>query len=231
MINRYLDVLKIERLAKKASEKAIEKATAYLHKTARNSIKKAPKGKERKYDLKIFLGQREDGSYETVENAKKFLAKSKRSKEKIVLRNSRQDVRNPESKGKYIVKQSSAPGQAPLTHRVTKQRRPDQWLKKSIRMNPKKGVVFLNPISRDREHMHLPGVLEDGGRTTSHIKILEGYYAHKKYFKNGKVSVSYRPVYTHKKKIYRAKARPFLKPALHRASKKLIEILKNSIGK
>ena len=221
----YFDVNKLERLAKKASEKAIGQATAYLWKVTVNSIKRRS-GKEKKYDLKIFLGQREDGTYETVENAKKYLARAKRANEKIVQRNKR-DVRTPNARGKYREKTPSAPGQPPRSHKTS-----NHWLKNQIRMIPTKGVVFVNPAERDDRQGRsktIPLLLEEGGLATSHVKILEGYYAHKKYFKNGKVSVRYRPVYSHKTKKYRAQARPFLVPALIQAASKLLEILKNSI--
>ena len=221
----YFDVEKIERLAKKASEKAIGNATAFMWKVAVNSINKRS-GKVKKYDLKIFLGQREGGSYETVENAKKFLSRAKRAKEHIVRRD-KKDIMNPQSQGKYRVKTPSAPGQPPKSYKTS-----NHWLKNAIRFDPKKGQVFVNPEEREDRWGHsktLPVLLEEGGSATSHVKILEGYYAHKKYFKNGKVNVSYRPVYTHKTKKYQAQPRPFLVPALLKSAKMLLEILKNSI--
>ena len=151
--------------------------------------------------------------------------------EHIVQRDTKKDVRNPQSQGKYRFKKPSLAGRAPKSHKTQRPGWRDYWLKEAIR-HDKKGRVFVNPVNRQQAHgisKSLPLVIEEGGQTVSHIKILEGYYAYKKYFKNGKVSVSYRPVYTHKTKKYNANARPFLKPALENAAKKLIEILKNSI--
>ena len=230
------DAKKIERLAKKASEKGVERATAYLWKVARNSVKKT-KGREKKYDLKMFLTARDKSGNTVIEktmDAKKYFSRPNRAKEQIVQRDTMKDVKDPKTQGSYLSKVSSQPGQPPNSHKTKQPGHIDHWLKKSIRFNPKKGKVFVNPLDRPQVfglEKPLPQLIEDGGRTMSHIKKLEGYYVHKKRFKNGKTTVSYTPAYSRKVKFYRAKPRPFLKPALKAATKKLLEILENSIGK
>jgi len=77
----------------------------------------------------------------------------------------------------------------------------------------------------------IPPLIEEGGGAVSNIKILEGYYARKVYFKNGNVNVNYKPIYSKWYKHFRMHPRPFLKPALKKAAEKLLEILENSIGK
>lgn len=232
MPKTFFDVKKIERLARKASEKAIAKATAYLWKTARNSIKKSA-GREKKYDLNVFLGHKGGDSYETVEDAKTYLASPDRANETIVQRD-RQDVRSPQGQGSYRVRKPSAPGRPPKTHKAAQQNGQSHWLKRNIRFDPKAGTVFLNPSPIDKAEGRaktLPPLLEEGGQAVSTTRTLTGYYVHKKYFKNGKITVSYRPVYERKEKRYQMKARPFLKPALESAAQQLIKILEGSFGK
>jgi len=235
-----LDVRKIERLAKKASEKAIAKATAYLHKTARNSIKKAPKGKERKYDLKIKVGKRLAGTgdgkmkYETEVNAREYLNSPDRKKEKIVMRGSRRrSVRNPLEQGTFHIRKRPATtrGKPPYSHKANQPGWMDYWLKKSIRFDPKEGIVYLNPANQKKgKGMNdLPQTIEEGGHAVARWKVLEGYYAYKTYFKNGKVNVNYTPIYSKWSKRFWMHPRPFLMPALKKAAEKLLKILKGNI--
>jgi len=230
------DAKKIERLAKKASEKGVERATVYLHTVARNSVKKTA-DREKKYDLKIFLTARDKSGKivgEKTMDAKKYFSRPNRAKEQIVQRDTMHHVKDPKTQGRYLDKKPSTAGQPPKSHKTLQPGHIDHWLKKSIRFNPKKGTVFVNPLDRQQVYgleKPLPQLIEDGGRTMSHIKKLEGYFVHKKRFKNGKTTVSYTPAYSRKVKFYQAKPRPFLKPALQAAAKKLLEILENSIGK
>ena len=86
------------------------------------------------------------------------------------------------------------PGQPPKSHKTDVKGHKDHWLKSTIRFDPKTGTVFVNPARFDDQSERsktIPPLIEEGGQAVSNIKILEGYYAHKKYFKNGNVSVSY----------------------------------------
>ena len=229
------DAKNIERLAKKASEKGVKSATQYLRTVAKNSVKRNG-GREKKYDLKMFLTARDKSGNivgERTMDAKEYFSRPNRAKEKVVRRDTRKDVIAPKEQGSYLQKTSSRAGQLPKSHKTKQPGHIDYWLKKSIQ-HDKKGKVFVNPLGRQQMfglEKPLPQLIEDGGRTMSHIKKLEGYFVHKKRFKNGKVTVSYTPVYSRKVKSYQAKPRPFLKPALEKAAKKLLEILKNNIGK
>lgn len=242
----FFDAKKIEHLANRASKKGIAEATRYLWKVARNSVKKTI-GRQKKYDLKIFVGRYrlvgqsrvgtdgatidyESGSYD----AKTYLSSPNRSNEKIVQRDTKYDVKEPQKQGSYRVKPHSHAGQPPRTHKTDQPGWHDYWLKKSIRFDAKDGVVFVNPVRGGRTYgmsKPLPLLIEEGGTTVTAIKKLEGYYAIKKYYKGGNITVSYRPRYSQRVKRYHAKARPFLKPALVQAAEKLIQILKDSIKK
>jgi hypothetical protein len=231
MANSLFDVKKIEQLAKQASEKAIAKATAYLWKVARNSVKKSS-GTEKKHDLEIFLGEQQGDSYETVEKAKKYLTSPNRSNDQIIQRG-KKDVRSPKAQGRFLNRKASSAGKPPKSHKTITPGWRDHWLREGIRFDPKTGIVYVNPTRKNSspETARLPALIEEGGQAASNINKLKGYYAYKTYQRNGKTMVSYTPIYHRKEKRYQMKPRPFLKPALIKAADKLLEILENSIGK
>jgi len=232
MAKSFFDHKKIGRLAKKASVKAVGKATAYLRTTAKNLVKRSS-GTEKKHDLEVFLGERQGDSYETVEKAKQYLTSPNRSSEQIVQR-SVKDVRSPKQQGKYRDRKNSRAGQPPKSHKTTKPGWRDHWLREGIRFDPKAGTVFVNPAHIDKgdgRSKTMPLLIEEGGQAVSRVKKLKGYYVYKTYQRGGKIMVSYSPVYDEKSKRYQMKPRPFLKPALVKAADKLMELLKDSIGK
>jgi len=234
-------VEKVRKAAARASEKAVAQATAYLWKTARNSVKKT-KGREKKYELKMFLHTKKHainaagGSYinttdDGVIPAKQYWASPNRQNEKIVISDSKYDVRNPKTQGRYLRKTPSAAGKPPHTHKTTQPGFIDYWLKKGIRFDPKAGVVYVNPIDKKSVAVSdsLPQVLELGGPALVGFKRLEGYFVYKRHYKNGSVTVHYRPAYSRRQKRYRMQARPFLVPAMKAAAEKLLKILERSI--
>ena len=236
------DRKKIERLAKKASEKGIERATAYLWKVVTNSIKKGTT-KRKEYDLKIFQGQRTgENDFEQVSKAKKYLSSPKRNGENASIQTTsvqheglvrRQGLPSP--KGSYWKKSASKPGKPPKTHQTDTHGWFDYWLKKSIGFDPQAGVVYLNPAGEKKKgkvKTYIPRMLEETGMSgTMNVSYLEGLYAYKTRLPDGTVNVTYIPIWHQEKKNYRIKPRPFLKPALARAAQYLIKILENSIGK
>ena len=231
----FFDVKKIEQAAKKASEKGIADATRYLWKVARNSVKKSA-GTEKKHDLKMFLGRKQGDDTETIEQAKKYLNSPNRANEQIVVRDSKYNVRDPKEKGSHRHKKPSGAGKPPKSHKTDQKGWRDHWLREGIRFNPKTGTVFVNPARNAKGYpgapvRKLPALIEEGGNALSHVKILEGYFVHKTHYKNGKATVSYTPKYRRKVKRYHMQARPFMKPALEKAAKKLLEILKRGIVK
>jgi len=234
------DVKKVRDAAEKASGRAVADATAYLWTVAKNSVKKN-KGREKKTDLDIFAFNSANGEFEKVAPAKKYLKHKDRQNEQIVQRDTKRDVRDLKTQGRYLEKKASAAGQPPKSHRTLTPGWRDYWLREGIRFDPKAGVVYVNPTrtkAKPGQSPHsamrskaMPQLIEMGGRATSHIKALKGYFVKKKYYKNGKIKVSYTPIYRRKIKQYQMQPRPFLVPALHKAAEKLIKILKGSIGK
>ena len=183
----------------------------------------------------MFLGRSTGESTETVVSAKKYLTSSKRSKEKIVA-NQSGNVVIPRKQGSMWRRPASKPGKPPRTHPSDVPGLDDFWLKKSIRFDPKNGVVFVNPPNKGWSPVSqtLPILLEEGG-TADYSKlvrnVLEGYYVYKTNV-NGETQVSYTPYFRKiNSKHYQAHPRPFLKPALVKAADKLLKILENSIGK
>ena len=65
MADSFVDIKKVQQVAKKASDKAIEKATAYLWKVARNSVKKSS-GREKKHDLNLLAWNDSKRNWDTV---------------------------------------------------------------------------------------------------------------------------------------------------------------------
>jgi hypothetical protein len=229
----FFDVKKIEQATKQASKKAIADATAYLHTIAQRSVRKKS-GKVEKHDLKIFLGQNADGTYHTEVDAKDYLSKREQKKrnERVVVRDSKRDVRNPQTQGKTRKKEASAAGAPPKSWKSDQKGMRDHWLREGILFDKEAGVVYVNPAWFDKGYGRsktLPPLIEDGGQAVSHTKKLIGYYAHKTHYKNGKTTVSYIPIYERKTKRYRMQSRPFLKPALEKAAKQLLKILEGSI--
>jgi len=235
---RNLSVFHVEKVRQataRASEKAVEKATAYLWKTARNSVKKT-QGREKKYDLDMFLSARKQNGTlvgEKTMKVKDYLSRPNRQNEQVVIRDSMRNIRDPQEQGRYVTKTPSAGGQPPKSHKTVQPGWIDHWLKKGIRFDPKAGTVYLNPARIDRggsgRSKTMPLLLEEGGEALSHVKILKGYFVHKTRYKNGKVTVSYTPNYTRKLKRYRMHARPFLVPAMKKAADQLLKILEGSI--
>jgi hypothetical protein len=228
------DHKKIERLAKQASEKGIANATAYLWKVAKNSVKKGS-GREKKYSTDMLAWDNSKREWKKVDTVKSYLSSPNRENEQVVQRDTMRDVRDPKTEGSYLQKSPSSAGQPPHSHKTLTPGWRDFWLKKGIRFDPKAGTVFLNPAHIEKGYSQtskkMPLLIEEGGDAIAHIKRLMGYAINKRYFKNGKTTVSYSPIYSRKIKRYRMQERPFLKPALHKAAEKLLKILEGSIGK
>ena len=118
----YFDIKTLNKAAKKASDRGVAQATAYMWKVTRNSVKKGSAGKEKKYDLKMFLSARDKkrGNLlvgEKTMNAKEYFSRPNRAKEQTVIRD-KLDTRNPKTQGSYVVRKPSVPWNPPKTHKT-----------------------------------------------------------------------------------------------------------------
>jgi hypothetical protein len=226
----------VKNLIKKAGKKGIEVATVGLWRVTRNSIRKSSAGKKTDYDLRVFFPQEgravKDSPSVPVEA---YLADSRRAREQIVIRDSKRDTKTPQTKYTWKEYKTSTAGHVPVSHPskngIAKN---DYWLRKSIRFDKKTGQVFLNPMwggwkaGMDKP---LPQTIEFGGGTTSYVRTFLGYAVTRKYFKNGKVHVSYSKIYDKKQRKYSAKERPFMKRASIQARPFIVKCLQNEIAK
>jgi hypothetical protein len=235
---------KIIKAIKKATKKGIREATAYLYKVIRNSIRREGMGRKKKYELKILTGNyriagkqgKHVAGNQLEYDAKQFLRSPNRSKDKIVVRESKRDERNPQPQSTYLSKAHSRSGVPPKSHKAQKKGWYDYWLKKSIQADFKNGKVFLNPARKMNQKTNglsksFPQLLEMGGSAKSVIRYLYGYYYYPFLFKNGKKTVAYTKIYKQKTKSYYFKPRPFMKTALMKSEKKILEILQRNLKK
>jgi len=241
----FFDHKKIERLAKKASAKGIERATVYLWTVAKNSIKKT--GRQKKYKLKVFLTgaySKKIGRYfnypktfaDQGMTVQQYLNSPDGQSEQIVQdsHHGRSCVRNPKTHNTYIEKKTGAAGKPPHTHKASQPGWIDFWLKKGIQPDKRNGVVYVNPSppgKKGNNDQYLPIKLEQGGVVHSESRRFVGYTIYKHFFKNGKVTTVWRKAFTKHVRNLRMKPHPFLRPALAAAAEKLLKILEGSIGK
>lgn len=235
----------IKKAAKTTLKKGIREATSYLFKAIRHSIRQRTAGRKKKYNLTIETGGKRIAGKQgkhvignfTVHNAKTFLSRPERAKERIVetAHKRHKSERNPKTENFYIQKTTSKPGMPPLSHKTVKKGWFDYWLKKGIRADFKGGMVYLNPATKPNAKIRLaksmPHILETGGIADSYIRYLRGYYYYPTFFKNGEKHVSYTKMYDEKLKRYHFKPRPFMKTALKKSEKKIVEILQRNLIK
>jgi hypothetical protein len=226
----------IKSLIKKAGKRGIEVATVALWRVTRNSIRKRSAAKKTDYDLKVFFpeaGKAIKDSRSLPVDA--YLSDSRRSQEEIVIRDSKRDTRTPQTKYTWKEYKTSVAGDVPMSHPSKNGiEKNNYWLRKSIMFDKKTGQVFLNPMYggwRAGMDKPLPQTIEFGGRTTSYVRTFLGYAVTKKYYKNGKIKVSYSKIYDKKQKVYSAKERPFMKRASIQARPFVLKCLRNEIAK
>jgi hypothetical protein len=240
MSNKVVDIKlydrEVKNLIKKAGKKGIEIATVALWRITRNSIRKRASAKKTDYELKVFFPQAGKAIKDSPSlPAEAYFNDSRRSREQIVTRDSKRDTTTPQTKYTWKEYKTSAAGHVPVSHPskngITKN---DYWLRKSIKFDKKTGQVFLNPMYggwRAGMDKPLPQTIEFGGGTTSYIRTFLGYAVTRKYYKNGKIKVSYSKIYETKQKKYFAKERPFMKIASIQARPFILKCLHNEIAK
>ena len=236
------DVKKVQQAAAKATKKGIADATAYLWTVAKNSVRKRD-GRKKQFPLHII-----DNEGRRTESVKEHLAKPKRANERVVVhsnpgtgkKRSTGNVREPQTTANYNKKTASQPGKTPHSHKSFKPGWPDYWLRKGVVFDKENGIVYVNPphVNKSEMSQSIPQLIEMGGPAISYKKNFMGYRLRTRKFKNGQVHVTYKEVFwgdqprqPPKPRRYQMKPRPFLKPALEKAAKKLVQILKGSINK
>jgi hypothetical protein len=195
----------IIRSAKTASKAAIAKATAYLWKTAKNSIR-SKAGRNVKNELKVLSVQeykKKGASFEWETKPGMSVADylKRHQNIQVVIRDSKRDERNPQTHTKYVRKTPSLPGAAPHSHKAVQPGWTNHWLKKSVRFD-KTGTVFVNPSHIDRDRLgrstSMPRLIEHGGTARAIVKRLIGYTVFSRKYKNGKQKVSFHKAYSRK---------------------------------